>query len=69
MDPRTDATYAVVGSAELARLWRAIIDEQDLGYVDCVATAGLSIDADNYADVLRELLVLRKALALSLIHI
>lgn len=61
--PRSDATYPVVGSSELARLWRPIIDEQGLGYVDYVVTAGLSIDADNYADVLRELLVLRTALA------
>ena len=56
--PASETTYPVVGSSELARLWRPIIDRKSLGYVDYIVTAGLDIDAENYEDVLAELRVL-----------
>lgn len=47
-------SYPVVGASELNQVWRPVIDQNDLQYVDCIVTGGLSLDAENYNDVLAE---------------
>lgn len=47
-------SLSVVGDSELHELWIPIIQECGLEYMDYVVTAGLSLDSDNYYDVLSE---------------
>jgi len=55
-------SFPVVGNSELNALWKPIIERNGLHYLNYVATAGLRIDAENRADVLAEIQVLRKEL-------
>lgn len=45
----------VVGSTELESLWKPIIQQNELNYLDYIVTAGLSIDSENFLAVHNEL--------------
>jgi len=46
--------FGVVGNTELVDTWQPIIRWLELHYLDYIVTAGLSIDRENYADVMSE---------------
>lgn len=50
--------FSLVGSNKLRSLWMPIVSKRQLHYLNYIFTAGLGIDADNYADILAELEVL-----------
>lgn len=53
----------IAGSSELESLWRPIIAAHDLHHLDYILSAGLSVNDDNYADVVAELETLCREIA------
>src|SRR5262245_8534312 len=53
-----EEALSVVGSSELESMWKPILARRDLPYLKYIASAGLSIDEDNYKDVVGEIRVL-----------
>lgn len=59
----TERAIPVAGSSELDSLWRPLIAAHDLHYLDYILSAGLSVNDDNYADVVAELETLCREIA------
>jgi hypothetical protein len=55
-------TTPIAGNTELESLWKPIIRQNVLSYLDYIVTAGLSLDSDNHLAVRRQLQVLLAAI-------
>ena len=55
-------TIPVAGSTELESVWKPIIQQNELNYLDYIVTAGLSLDSENYLAVQNELQILLTAI-------
>lgn len=61
-DTNETSTVPVAGSTELESLWKPIIHENALSYLDYIVTAGLSLDGENYLSVQKEFRILLAAI-------
>jgi len=55
-------TIPIAGASELETLWKPIIHEKELSYLDYIVTAGLTLDGENYLAVQNELRILQTAI-------
>jgi hypothetical protein len=57
-DNSQQEVISLVGDSELQSLWKPIIEREGLYTLDYIVSAGLSIDNDNFREVIDELRVL-----------